>query len=109
MSIFKNIFPSHSEREVKRIMSIVDEVEYLKDKYSEMDDNELKEQTNVLRKRLASGETEDDILPDAFAVVREASTRVLGMTHYKVQIIGGIVLPVPRTVPAKQFSIPSTK
>ena len=64
----------------------------LEDKYKAMTEEELKDQTNVLKERLANGETTDDILPDAFAVCREASDRVLGMRHYPVQVIGGIVL-----------------
>lgn len=93
MSAFmKKIFGSHSTRELKKIYPIADKVEALSNKYSEMSEEELKGSTAALKARLASGETLDDILPDAFAAMREASFRVLGMKHYRVQIIGGIVL-----------------
>lgn len=92
MSIFRKLFKTHSEREIKRILPIVDQIEDLSDRYAEMSEEELKSQTGRFRERLDGGETLDDILPEAFAVVREASTRVLGKRHYRVQLIGGIVI-----------------
>ena len=92
MGLFKSLFGTYSSKELKRIEPIKQAVLDLADKYGAMDDAELKEQTNILKNRLETGETLDDILPDAFAVCREASTRVLGIRHYPVQIIGGIVL-----------------
>ncbi len=92
MSIFSKIFGTHSERELKRIYPIVDKVESLRDSMKALSDDELKEKTKEFKNRLANGETLDDILPEAYATVREAARRVLGMEHYRVQIIGGIVL-----------------
>ncbi len=86
------MFGNYSKREVKRVKPLCDKVLALESKYQPMSDKELKEQTNVLKERLKNGETTDDILTDAFAVCREASYRVLGMKHFPVQIIGGIVL-----------------
>lgn len=92
MNPLKALFGNYSKREVKRIQPTVDKVLALEDKYKAMSEAELKSQTTILKDRLANGETTDDILPDAFAVCREASVRVLGMKHFPVQIIGGIVL-----------------
>ncbi len=92
MGFFKSIFGTYSSKELKRIEPIKQQVLDLADKYGAMSDAELKSQTGILKDRLANGETLDQILPDAFAVCREASTRVLGIRHYPVQIIGGIVL-----------------
>lgn len=92
MGILHSLFGNYSKRELKRIQPIADSVLELEDKYQKMDDKELVSQTDILKKRLEDGETVDDILPDAFAVCREASSRVLGMKHFPVQIIGGIVL-----------------
>ena len=92
MGLFKTLFGDYSARALKRIRPICDKVLALEDKYSKMSEKELKAQTNVLKERLQNGETTDDILPDAFAVCREASWRVLGMKHFPVQVIGGIVL-----------------
>ena len=92
MSFFKALFGNYSKKELKRVKPIMNKVLALEDKYKAMTEEELKDQTNILKKRLADGETLDDILPDAFAVCREASDRVLGMKHYPVQVIGGIVL-----------------
>ena len=92
MGLFKALFGDYSTRELKRIRPICDKVLSLEDKYAAMSENELKAQTDILKGRLKNGETTDDILPDAFAVCREASWRVLGMKHFPVQIIGGIVL-----------------
>ena len=86
------IFGDYSEKEVKKVKKISNKVLELESKYEPMSDKELASQTNVLKERLADGETLDDILPDAFAVCREAAWRVLGMKPYEVQIIGGIVL-----------------
>ena len=92
MGLFKSLFGDYSQKELKRIRPICDRVLALEDQYAAMSDSELKKQTAVLRDRLKGGETTDDILPEAFAVCREASWRVLGMKHFPVQIIGGIVL-----------------
>ncbi len=92
MGIFDKIFGTHSERELKRIYPIADKVEALRDSMMALSDAQLKAKTKEFKDRLANGETMDDILPEAFATVREASRRVLGMEHYRVQIIGGIVL-----------------
>ncbi|MBS5660411.1 MAG: preprotein translocase subunit SecA [Clostridiales bacterium] len=92
MGLISALFGSYSKRELKRIEPIKDQVLALEEKYKAMSEKELKAQTAVLKGRLADGETLDDILPDAFAVCREASDRVLNMRHFPVQIIGGIVL-----------------
>ncbi len=92
MGLIKALFGDYSKREVKRVQPLCDKVLSLEETYKAMDEEELIRQTDVLRDRLKSGETTDDILPDAFAVCREASARVLGMRHFPVQIIGGIVL-----------------
>ena len=92
MGLMKALFGDYSKRELKRIQPLCDQVLALEDKYRKMSEDELKAQTDVLRDRLKSGETTDSILPDAFAVCREASDRVLGMRHFPVQIIGGIIL-----------------
>ena len=86
------IFGDYSKKEVKRVKKTADKVLALEDKYAAMSDKELTSQTEILKGRLANGETLDDILPDAFAVCREGAWRVLGMKHFPVQIIGGIVL-----------------
>ena len=92
MSAFEKIFGTHSERELKRIKPIVDKVESYHEAMGKFSDDELKDKTKEFKKRLADGETLDDILPEAYATVREAAKRVLGMEHYRVQIIGGIIL-----------------
>ncbi len=92
MSIITKLFGTHSERELKRIMPVVDKIEALEDQYKAMSDDELRNMTPTLKARLAQGETLDDILPDAFATVREAAFRVLGLRAFRVQLIGGIVL-----------------
>ena len=96
MGLFSNtmnkLFGTHSQREVKSITPIVDRIEALGDTYKAMSEAELKSQTDVLKGRLQKGESLDDILPDAFAVIREAADRVLGMRPYRVQLIGGIIL-----------------
>jgi preprotein translocase subunit SecA len=90
--IAKAIFGSSNDRYVKSIMKIVDKINALEDEISVMDDERLTGQTQIFRDRLAAGETLDDILPEAFATVREASKRVMGMRHFDVQMVGGIVL-----------------
>ena len=92
MSILTKLFGDYSQKEVKRVRPLCDRVLALEDTYAAMDEATLRAQTQVLRDRLAAGETLDDILPDAFAVCREASWRVLSMKHFPVQIIGGIIL-----------------
>ena len=92
MGLMDKIFGTYSERELKRIYPIRDKVLSLEEQYSKMSDKELKDMTPKLKERLANGETLDDILPDAFATCREAAWRVLGIKHFPVQIIGGIVL-----------------
>ncbi len=92
MSLFSKIFGTHSEREVKRIIPIVDKIEALAPEYEKMSDEELRAKTPEFKERLGKGETLDDLLPEAYAVVREAATRVLGMRHYRVQLIGGVIL-----------------
>ena len=91
-NILTALFGNYSQRELKRLQPIAQSVLDLEDHYKAMTDEELKSQTGILKDRLKNGETTDDILPDAFAVCREASDRVLGMRHFPVQIIGGIVL-----------------
>ena len=86
------LFKTYSEKEVKRVMPIVTKINELEESISKLTDTELKNKTNEFKERLAKGETLDDILPEAFAVVREASKRVLGMRHFDVQLIGGIIL-----------------
>jgi len=90
--IVDKIFGTHSERELKRIMPLVDKVESLKPTFEAMSDSELADMTRKYKERLASGETLDDLLPEAFATVREAARRTLNMEHFRVQIIGGIIL-----------------
>ena len=92
MGIFGNLFKSQNEKEIAALEKIAAKVEALSDKYKAMSDDQLRETTDVLKKRLADGETLDDILPEAFAAVREASSRVLGMRHFHVQLMGGIAL-----------------
>jgi len=92
MGLMQKIFGTHSENELKRIYPIVDEVEALEPVMQKLSDSELKDKTREFKARLADGETLDDVLPEAFAVVREASVRVLGLRHFRVQIIGGIIL-----------------
>ena len=92
MGLFNKIFGTYSDKEVKRIQPLAQKVEDLAEKYKAMSNSQLRGTTAELKERLAAGETTDQILPDAFAVCREASERVLGMRHFPVQIIGGIVL-----------------
>ena len=92
MSIVDKIFGTHSERELKRIMPIVDRIESLKPQMEALSDDELRDNTRKFKERLEQGETLDDILPEAYATVREASRRVLSMEHFRVQLIGGVIL-----------------
>ena len=92
MGFLDNLFNMADKKELKKFNKIVDNIDSLEPKFESMSDKELKNMTNVFKKRLDKGETLDDILPEAFAVIREASKRVLGMRHYRVQLIGGIVL-----------------
>lgn len=92
MNLIEKMFGTHSEREIKRLMPQVRQVEALAEKYESMNEEQLKGTTAVFKSRLAAGETLDQILPDAFAAVREASRRVIGLYHYEVQLVGGIVL-----------------
>ena len=92
MSLFSKIFGSYSDHAIKKIIPIVDKIEALAPKYKEMTDAELRHMTDVFKERLAEGASLDDILSDAFAVVREAGERVLGTRHYRVQLIAGVVL-----------------
>ena len=92
MNVFAKVFGTHSQREVKRIMPLVEKTESLRPEMQKLTDEELREKTREFKKRLSEGETLDDLLPEAFATVREAAKRVLGMEHYRVQIIGGIIL-----------------
>ena len=92
MGLIKFLLGSDGRTSLKKLNKIADSVEALEDKYAPMSDDELKSQTGILKARLAAGETLDDILPDAFAALREAAWRVLKMRHFRVQIIGGICL-----------------
>ncbi len=92
MAFLKKLFGDFSQKEIKRIRPLSDKVLALEETYAAMDEETLRDQTRVLKERLAAGETLDDILPEAFAVCREASWRVLGMKHFPVQVIGGIIL-----------------
>ena len=92
MSAFTKLFGTHSERELKRIYPLVDKVESYRDAMGALSDEELRDKTKEYKERLEKGETLDDLLPEAYATVREAAKRVLGMEHYRVQIIGGIIL-----------------
>ena len=92
MSALTKIFGTHSDRELKRITPLVDKVESYRDEMKALSDEELRGKTKEYKERLEKGETLDDLLPEAYATVREAASRVLGMEHYRVQIIGGIIL-----------------
>ena len=92
MGLFEKIFGTYSEKEVKRVRPIVDKINGLEEEISKLSDKELAAKTDYFKAELANGKTLDDILPEAYAVVREASKRVLGMRHFDVQLIGGIIL-----------------
>lgn len=87
MNVIKKIFRSYSEKEVKRVMPTVEKINSLEESISKLSDTELRAKTIEFKKRLENGETLEDLLPEAFAVVREASKRVLGMRHFDVQLI----------------------
>ena len=92
MNLIEKVFGTHSERELKMIRPIVEKIESLRPEMQAKSDEELRDQTRIFKERLAGGETLDDILPEAFATVREAAKRTLNMEHFPVQLIGGIVL-----------------
>jgi preprotein translocase subunit SecA len=92
MKFVEKIFGTHSQRELKLIMPIVDKIEALRPQMQSLSDEELKAKTAEYKARYAAGESLDDLLPEAFATVREAAKRVLNMEHYRVQMIGGIIL-----------------
>lgn len=92
MSLVSKIFGTHSERELKRIEPIVNKIESLRPEMQSLTDEELRGKTEEFKKRLQNGETLDDLLPEAYAVVREGAKRSLNMEHYRVQLIGGIIL-----------------
>ena len=92
MGFLEKIFGSYSEREVKKLEKIADKIEELDEAMQKLSDDELRAKTDEFKNRVKNGETLDDILPEAFAVCREASWRTLGMKHYRVQLIGGMVL-----------------
>ena len=92
MGLFEKIFGTHSQNELKRIYPIVDHIEALEPEFQKLSDEELRGKTAEFKERLAKGETLDDLLPEAFATVREAASRTLGMRHYRVQLIGGVIL-----------------
>ena len=115
MKIIDKVFGTHSEREIKRIMPLVEKIEGLRPQMQALSDEELRNKTAEFKKRLAEGATLDDLLPEAYAAVREATARVLKTEHYRVQLIGGIimthgddnglVLP-PRAAPIQAVVIP---
>ena len=92
MGLMKKLFGDYSSRELKSIYPIVDKIEAMADEYRAMTDAQLQAKTAEFKERLQNGETLDDILPEAFATVREAADRVLGMRPYRVQLVGGVVL-----------------
>ena len=92
MGLFSKVIGTHSEREVKRVIPIVDKIESLEPEMEKLSDEELRGKTTEFKKRLADKETLDDILPEAYAVVREASKRTIGLRHFRVQLIGGVIL-----------------
>ena len=92
MSVVEKIFGTHSQRELKRIEGLVDKIESLRPSMMQLTDAQLRDKTKEYKDRLAAGETLDDLLPEAFATVREAAKRVLNMEHFRVQLMGGIIL-----------------
>ncbi|MDE6212260.1 MAG: preprotein translocase subunit SecA [Lachnospiraceae bacterium] len=92
MSVVQKLFGTHSEREIKRINGLVERIEGMRPQMMEMSDEQMRDKTKEFKKRLSEGETLDDILPEAYALVREAARRILNTEHYRVQLIGGIVL-----------------
>ena len=98
MNVIEKLFGTHSERELKMIRPILAKIENLRPEMIAKSDEELRDQTRILKAKLADGATLDDILPEAFATVREAARRTLNMEHFPVQLIGGIVLHQGRIV-----------
>ena len=92
MSLITKIFGTHSEHELKRVYPIVDRIEALRPSMMDLSDEQLREKTKEYKERFKKGETLDDLLVEAFATVREAARRVLGMEHYRVQLVGGVIL-----------------
>ena len=92
MGLFSSIFGNYSEKQIKKITPVVDEIEALAGKFAAMTNEEMRSYTDILKSRLADGESLDDILPEAFALVREADDRVLGKRPFRVQLMGGILL-----------------
>ena len=92
MGLMQKLFGTHSEREIKLIRPIMDKIVAMRPEMMKLSDGELREKTKEFKGRLEKGETLDDLMPEAYAVVREAARRVLDMEHYPVQILGGIVL-----------------
>ncbi|MCX4322845.1 MAG: preprotein translocase subunit SecA [Lachnospiraceae bacterium] len=92
MSVVQKIFGTHSEREIKRINGLVDKIEGMRPEMMEMSDEQMRDKTKEFKKRLSEGETLDELLPEAYALVREAARRILNTEHYRVQLIGGIIL-----------------
>ena len=92
MNFIEKVFGTHSERELKRIMPLVEKVESYRPAMQALTDEQLRAKTQEYKERLAKGETLDDLLPEAFATVREGAKRAIGLEHYRVQIIGGIIL-----------------
>ena len=101
MGIIQKIFGTTSSREVKKLMPTIHKIEALAEPYKKLTDAELQAKTPEFKSRLANGETLDDILPEAFAALREAGDRVLGMRHYQVQLIGCMILHQGRTAETK--------
>ena len=92
MGLVQKVFGTHSERELKRIEGLVKKIEELRPMMMELSDEQLRDKTKEFKKRLTEGETLDDLLPEAYAVVREGARRVLKTEHYRVQLMGGIIL-----------------
>ena len=110
MNLIEKVFGTHSERELKLIRPIVDKILGMREQMVALSDDELRDNTRKFKERLANGETLDDLLPEAFATVREAARRVLNMEHYPVQLIGGIVLHQGRiaAVSYTHLTLPTT-
>ena len=92
MKLLEKIFGSYSAKEIKKITPLVDKIEEIEKSFATLSDEELRAKTDEFKKRLENGESLEDILPEAYALVAEASSRVLGLRHYRVQLIGGIIL-----------------
>lgn len=104
MSLITKIFGTRSQREIKKLQPQVDKILALEDTYRQLSEEELKDKTRQFKERLNQGETLDELLPEAFAAIREAADRVLGMRPYPVQLIGGIVLHQGRIAEMKTGS-----